>query len=649
MAPIELRIPQPLLERVLAMPRLQKQITAITFDAFLCLASVAISYYLRLGSWIYPADAQALSYLLAVTLALPLFAIFGLYRAIFRHVGAAGIASVVQACAVYGAAYATLFTFIGIETIPRTVGLIQPIIFCALLVGLRALAGYTLGVFHGRPRAGQRRRALIYGAGGAGRQLAAALANSPEMQVVGFVDDDTSFHGHVVNGKPVYPGDRLAALIEQLDIADLLLAIPSASRRRRNEIIEGLLGTSAALHTLPGVTDLARGRVTINDLRELDIEDLLWRDPVPPNGLLLGRNVAGKRVLVTGAGGSIGSELCRQILNLGPSALILVDSSEYNLYAIEAELEQRRRVSGSSVRVTAILASIGDTERMERVLKTWRPETIYHAAAYKHVPLVEHNPGEGVRNNTFGTLTMARAAIDAGVGDFVLISTDKAVRPTNVMGASKRVAELVLQALAAQVRRGSGTKFSMVRFGNVLGSSGSVVPLFRRQIRAGGPVTVTHAEMTRYFMTIPEAAQLVIQAGAMAQGGEVFVLDMGEPVKILELARRMIELSGLTVRDRANPDGDIEIAEVGLRPGEKLYEELLIGDNPEPTIHSRIMKANEAMVPFSRLEEHLDKIQAALDAHDPVRLREELHRLVPEYVPSQAPTTQVPADARIAG
>lgn len=648
MAAFRLRIPEPLLERVLGIPRLQKQITAITFDVFLCLASVAISYYLRLGEWIYPAHAQALSYVLAVTLAVPLFFIFGLYRAIFRHVGAAGIAGVIQACAVYGAAYATIFTFVGMPTVPRTVGLIQPIIFCVLVVGLRSLAGYMLGAFHGRMRAGPRRRALIYGAGGAGRQLAAALANTPEMGVVGFVDDDPALHGHLLNGKPVYPGERLAELIEEFNIADLLLAIPSASRRRRNEIIADLRGTSATLHTLPGVTDLARGRVTINDLRELEIEDLLGRDPVPPNGLLLGRNVTGKRVLVTGAGGSIGSELCRQILNLGPSALILVDASEYNLYAIESELDQRRHASGASVRLIAVLASAADQERVTQILATWRPETIYHAAAYKHVPLVEHNPEEGVRNNAFGTLTMARAALAAGVADFVLISTDKAVRPTNVMGASKRVAELVLQALAEQVGREAGTKFSMVRFGNVLGSSGSVVPLFRRQIRAGGPVTVTHTEMTRYFMTIPEAAQLVIQAGAMAQGGEVFVLDMGEPVKILQLARRMIELSGLAVRDDANPDGDIEISEVGLRPGEKLYEELLIGDNPGSTLHPRIMKANESMVPWLRLEDHLARIRSTLEAHDPAWLREELQRLVPEYVPNQDQPAPPPADARIA-
>jgi FlaA1/EpsC-like NDP-sugar epimerase len=391
------------------------------------------------------------------------------------------------------------------------------------------------------------------------------------MQVVAFLDDDDRLHGHVLNGLPIHSPMDLRGLVEMQGVRTVLLGIPSLSRRRRNEILSQVRNAHVAVRTLPSVTDLAQGKVSISDLRELDIDDLLGREPVMPNHLLLSKNNFNKVVLITGAGGSIGSELCRQILAIGPEKLLLVELSEFALYAIHQELEQR--LSGKKTVLVPLLASVQDKDRMHEIMSTWHPDTVYHAAAYKHVPLVEHNPAEGVKNNVMGTLRTAQAAAENGVADFVLISTDKAVRPTNIMGASKRLAEMVLQALAATQ---SGTKFSMVRFGNVLGSSGSVVPKFRQQIRDGGPITLTHPEITRYFMTIPEASQLVIQAGAMAKGGEVFVLDMGESVKIMDLARRMIELSGLTVKDEQNPDGDIEIEITGLRPGEKLYEELLI-------------------------------------------------------------------------
>jgi FlaA1/EpsC-like NDP-sugar epimerase len=387
--------------------------------------------------------------------------------------------------------------------------------------------------------------------------------------------------------------------------------------------------THATIRTLPGLVDLAHGRVTVNDLRELDIEDLLGRDTVAPNQLLLAKNIADKIVMVTGAGGSIGSELCRQILQLRPKVLLLVEQSEFNLYTIQQELEKLAdNVDLAGVEIVPLLGSVQDEARIDGILSVWKTDTVYHAAAYKHVPLVEHNPAEGVRNNVFGTLNMAQLAKKHAVRDFVLISTDKAVRPTNVMGATKRVAEQILQALAAE---GGDTRFSMVRFGNVLGSSGSVVPLFRRQIKAGGPITITHEEITRYFMTIPEAAQLVIQAGAMATGGEVFVLDMGDPVKIVDLAERMIELSGLSLRDDENPDGDIEIEVVGLRPGEKLYEELLIGDNPEATGHARIMKARDGHLEWNDLEAALAKCTSAIGAGDAAGLRELLVKLVPEF------------------
>ena len=403
-------------------------------------------------------------------------------------------------------------------------------------------------------------------------------------------------------------------------------------RSRRKEIIESLQPVPVHVRTLPDWADLASGRVTVQDFKELDIEDLLGRDPVPPNADLLARNLTDKVVLVTGAGGSIGSELCRQIMAQRPRQLLLLDHSEFNLYSIHQELSVFVGAAAPEVDLVPLLASVSQLSRLQEICGVYKPHTVYHAAAYKHVPIVESNPAVGFENNVFGTLNMARAAMGSGVACFVLVSTDKAVRPTNIMGASKRMAELVLQALAAQPAGLSATCFSMVRFGNVLGSSGSVVPLFRRQLAAGGPLTVTHAEVTRYFMTIPEAAQLVLQAGAMARGGEVFVLDMGEPVKIIDLARRMVELSGMTVREPANPNGDISISITGLRPGEKLYEELLIGENPTPTVHPRVMKAHEQFIDWPVLDQHLQTLRASAGADNIVQLKAVLRTCVQGYV-----------------
>jgi FlaA1/EpsC-like NDP-sugar epimerase len=411
--------------------------------------------------------------------------------------------------------------------------------------------------------------------------------------------------------------------------------MPSIGRKRRNEILSDMRSAHVSVRTLPSVTDLAQGKVSISDLRELDIDDLLGRESVVPNHILLSKNIVNKVVLVTGAGGSIGSELCRQILSVGPESLLLIEQTEFALYAIHQELEEK--LADSRTKLVPLLASVQDDQRMHEIMSTWKPDTVYHAAAYKHVPLVEHNPAEGIKNNVLGTLKAAKAAAENGVADFVLVSTDKAVRPTNIMGASKRLAEMVLQALAANQSLSKGsTKFTMVRFGNVLGSSGSVVPKFRQQIRDGGPITLTHPEITRYFMTVPEAAQLVIQAGAMAKGGDVFVLDMGESVKIIDLARRMIELSGLTLKDDQNPDGDIGIEVTGLRPGEKLYEELLIGDNPKPTSHPRIMKANEDFIAWSDLEAKLGSLEVALNVNDVSLIRAMMQQLVAGYTPSDA-------------
>ena len=607
-------------EKILALPRSAKRGVALAIDALICLTTVALAYWLRLGDWTPPTGHQIWSYAVPVIVAIPLFIRFGLYRAIFRYVGWSALFSVVRACAIFGVIYATIFAVIGVNGVPRTIGIIQPILLFLFVGASRAAARFWLGGgYSSLLRMSQRKRVLIYGAGSAGRQLAAGLASSEDMNVVGFVDDDTALHSSVLNGKNIYAPTDLAELIETLDIAILLLAIPSASRQRRNEIIDSVRGSHASIRTLPGMGDLAHGRVTVNDLRELEIEELLGRDPVAPDPALLAQNLYGKTILVSGAGGSIGAELCRQILRENPKNLLLVEMSEYNLYAIHKELCLVDGDDGITTEIVPILASVLNAKALDALIGEWKPDTIFHAAAYKHVPLVEHNVVEGIRNNVFGTLTLARIAQKHAVADFLLISTDKAVRPTNIMGASKRLAELILQAFALQK---SKTRFSMVRFGNVLGSSGSVVPLFRQQIKQGGPVTVTHEDITRYFMTIPEAAQLVIQAGTMAKGGEVFVLDMGEPVRIIELARTMIELSGLSVRDDANPEGDIAVEVTGLRDGEKLYEELLIGDNPEATEHVRIMKANEDFLHWAELEPILDQLKAAIDANDAATLRQ---------------------------
>ncbi len=618
---------------MLALPRVAKRLLAITVDSSLCVLTVWLAYYLRLGEWISLAGPPMMAAGASVAIALPLFIVMGLYRAIFRYSGWPALVAVAKATAIYGLVYAAIFTAIGVSGVPRTVGLIQPILLLFFVGASRAFARYWLGGLYQNYLMRQALpKVMIYGAGTSGRQLALGLANSTQMRVAGYLDDDERLHGNLIDGLPVYGPADLPSLVDSLSISTVLLALPSVGRRRRNEILNAMLEAKVSVRTLPSLTELAEGKVRTSDLRELEIEDLLGREPVSPNHILLRKNIAGKSVLVTGCGGSIGSELCRQIVKLEPATLLLFEQSEFALYEIHHELNAKLgHASAAPLRLVPLLGSVRDAERMREIMSTWQPDTVYHAAAYKHVPLVEHNPAEGVRNNVLGTLTCGRAAAENGVADFVLISTDKAVRPTNIMGASKRLAEMVLQAMVADF---PDTRFSIVRFGNVLGSSGSVVPRFRQQIRDGGPITLTHPDVTRYFMTIPEAAQLVIQAGAMARSGDLFVLDMGQPVKILDLARRMIELSGLSVRDDDNPDGDIAIEISGMRPGEKLYEELLIGNDPQPTSHPRIQKAREEFLPWLQLEEKLAALQLALNVNDVGVVRALLEQLVSGYQPS---------------
>lgn len=615
---------------ILALPRIAKRFVALLVDTGLCVFTVWLAYYLRLGEFVALSDGALWATVAAIGIAIPIFIVSGLYRAIFRYSGWPALLTVAQAVAVYGLLYAAVFTAMGVTGVPRTVGIIQPILLLLFVGASRAMVRVWLGdQYLNILKQASRPKVLIYGAGSTGRQLVAAMANSHEMQVVGFLDDDDRLHGHVLNGQPIYNPADLSDLAAALAISDVLLAMPGLNRNRRNEILAQMRSARVAVRTLPSVTDLAQGKVSISDLRELDIDDLLGREAVMPNHILMAMNVRSKVVMVTGAGGSIGSELCRQILSVGPSKLLLIEQSEFALYAIHQELEEK--MAERDIVLVPLLASVQHDERMREIMTTWHPDTVYHAAAYKHVPLVEHNPAEGIMNNVMGTLRTAQVAAEVGVSDFVLISTDKAVRPTNIMGASKRLAEMALQALAATKPK---TKFSMVRFGNVLGSSGSVVPKFRQQIREGGPITLTHPDITRYFMTIPEASQLVIQAGAMAKGGDVFVLDMGEPVRIVDLAHRMVELSGLTVKDEQNPEGDIEIEITGLRPGEKLFEELLIGDNPKPTTHSRIMKAHEEFMPWHALSDKLKALEMALKVNDVSVIRLMLQQLVTGYTPS---------------
>lgn len=607
-----------------------RRLIAVAMDVVLCVVSVWLAFSIRIGAWDLISPAVGMAIAVAVPSWLLAARWCGVYRSIIRFSGGRTMIDLAVACLLLSLPMMTVFMFVGIPHIPRTIGVLQPLLLMLLLALSRIAIRYAIvDVLHVvRQRQGS--RVAIYGAGKAGQQLGFAIRHDGNASLVCYLDDDAGLIGHRIDGVPIFGTDEMGELVEDLGIDEILLALPSVPRSRRLEIVEQLQSYSLKVRSLPSLANIMDGQVSIRDLREVQVEELLGRDPVPPDEKLLGEAIASKVVLVSGAGGSIGSELCRQIVARHPRQLILVDHSEFSLYTILTELEEHLG-QGSQTEIIPELADISEAAVAARIMDRYRPQTVFHAAAYKHVPLVEANPISGLRNNVFGTYNCCIEAERVGASRFILVSTDKAVRPTNVMGASKRMCELILQARAAE---GSDTVFSMVRFGNVLGSSGSVVPRFRTQIAAGGPITLTHREVTRFFMTIPEAAQLVMQAGAMAKGGEVFVLDMGQSIKIFDLACSMIQLSGCTVRSEDNPDGDIAIEEIGLRPGEKMYEELLLGDNPQPTDHSRIMRAQEAKLSWAELSDLLETLDRALADGDAVSAMRVVRHAVPDYVRS---------------
>lgn len=619
----------PLLRRLIDSPRLARRLALVTSDTVAVAIALWAAFSLRFGQ-LWPQMLEQVKWLfpVAILVSLPVFHALRFYRSLIRYAGAEMLYAIVKAVTLSLLIIIAIWVFSHGDTVPRSSWFIYWFVLIGLIGGSRLLARDVLR--SELMTRGDRQRVAIYGAGAAGVQLATALRHSTEFRPVVFVDDKRDLRGSEINGLRVYSPSRLKKLVQQREIDGILLAMPSVSSGRRRQILDALAPLPVQVLAMPGLPELASGAKRIDELREVDVEDILGRDPVGPRGSLLERCVRGKAVLVSGAGGSIGSELCRQIIQHAPRLLVLFEHSEYALYAIERELNATLRAKGVNVEIVPILGSVLHRQRVQRVMQAFGVETVYHAAAYKHVPIVEHNPIEGIQNNIFGTLHVAQAAIAAGVETFVLISTDKAVRPTNVMGATKRFAELILQALAQEK---SSTRFCMVRFGNVLASSGSVVPLFREQIRRGGPVTVTHPDIVRYFMTIPEAAQLVIQAGAMGEGGDVFVLDMGEPVRILDLAKRMIRLSGLEVRDEVHPHGDIEIVYTGLRPGEKLYEELLIGDHDAPTEHPMIMRAEEEQLAWPQIDAYLERLSVASRKYDWQDIRAVLKEAVRGYTP----------------
>jgi FlaA1/EpsC-like NDP-sugar epimerase len=612
---------------VLNLPRFLKQSVAIVFDLSLCILCTYLAFYIRLDQFIPIKEVMLTTVLVSVVLALPVFWLLGLYRTIFRYSGLSIMFSVSIALLLYGFLYFSVFGIYGFIGIPRSIGILQPMLLFFAIVSSRLIVKYLLGDNYLYKNKFQfLKKVLVYGAGSAGRELVSALENSNELKVVGFLDEDDRIHGQIVQGQEIYSPLKIADLINSKEIQLVLLALPSISRARRNEILKNLSQYQVQVQTLPTVTDIIQGRVTLSDIKDLDVDDILNRDQVLPNPELLTKNITSQVVLVTGAGGSIGSELSRQIIKLNPKKLLLLELNEFALYKIYEELKS----VNENLKIIPLFVNAQDQFKISEIFKTFKVETVYHAAAYKHVPLVEENISESIKNNVFATLAVTKAALSHSVKNFVLISSDKAVRPTNIMGASKRLAELCVQGLYHN-QKNNKNKMSIVRFGNVIESSGSVIPKFKKQIKDGGPITLTHPDVTRYFMTLTEASQLVIQAGAISEDCDVFVLDMGESVKIKDLIYRIVKLSGLTVKDENNKEGDIEIKITGLRSGEKLYEELLLGDNPQKTQHPKIQKAQDTFVPFNQLDIDLNTLKTLLDHNKVAAVKELLTKIVKTY------------------
>lgn len=614
-----------LLQRAAQLNRFQKRTVVILVDLALLLASIWLSYFLRTGSWLFGGRPFLVYSTAAIVLMASSFVWHGIYNTIFRYAGLGLVRDIATAIFWFSIGTFLIFAVWGFAGVPRTLAIIQPLVFLFFIVGWRYLIRAMILDVLGRGLAETRKVVLVYGSADIGQKLVAALRGEPELRVCGYIDDDQSNAGQTLDGVNVYWSGSLEGVIKSTGATTVLLALSDKSRPKRQAIIERLNDLDVEVQVVPSVNDIVSGQFSISDIRPLQVEDLLGRKQVVPSEALLKRTIERKTVLVTGAGGSIGSELCRQILAGNAEKLILLDSSEFALYRIQRELRDAKSRHLSDTQIRPLLCSVLDEDLLHTHLEAAKIDTVFHAAAYKHVPLVEENAAAAAKNNIVGTHILLRVCADHGVKDFILVSTDKAVRPTNVMGATKRASELVLQSFAAEFCE---MRCSMVRFGNVLGSSGSVVPLFQKQIQSGGPITLTHKEVTRYFMTIPEAANLVIQAGGMAKGGEVFVLDMGKPVKIVDLARTMLKLSGLTEKSESDLDGDIEIVETGLRPGEKLFEELLIGNRPQPTGHPRIFMAHEDHQSWQIISKMVDELGSTNHREDIVSW---LKSAVPEF------------------
>jgi len=610
-------------KNIINLPRYTKKIIVIIIDVGLCIICTWLAFFLRLEQFVKIDDVTTLAVEISVLLAIPIFWLMGLYKTIFRFAGSSIIFTVFLAIFIYSLLYFAIIGVYGIQGIPRSIGIIQPILLFLAISASRITIKFLF--LPNLKRSKNKISTIIYGAGSAGRQLLSSLENNLEMKVVGFLDDDPQLHQQIILGQTIYDPMNIDKLIETKNLEIVLLALPSINRQRRNQIINNLNKYKITVKTLPSVQDIVEDKVSISDIKDLTIEDLLSRDQVEPNLELLSKNINSKIVMVTGAGGSIGSEISRQIIKLNPKKLILVELNEFALYKISEDLKNIDK----SINIIPLLLNIQNKLKIDEVFKTFNIETVYHAAAYKHVPLVEENICESVKNNVFGTFFLAQTAIKYNVSHFVLISSDKAVRSTNIMGATKRLAEICVQSLYDDQNKQS--KFAIVRFGNVLESSGSVIPKFKKQIKEGGPITLTHPDVRRYFMTITEASQLVIQAGAMAEKCEVFVLDMGESIKIKNLILKMIKLSGLSIKDKNNLNGDIEIKITGLRTGEKLYEELLIGDNPQETYHQKIKKAQDSFILFKKLKIDLDYLLNLIEENKVEEVKDTLSRLVTSY------------------